>query len=124
MGMVLRGRPFGDLAARNPWWAGPEGMVLVEPKTPRSRRTIHLADCAVEALRRHRARQAEARLAAGPAWQDEGLVFSTLAGGRLDPARVNEAFHRARPRGAAPSSRPRPAPQRGLYPPGARHARP
>jgi predicted AAA+ superfamily ATPase len=26
MGMVLRGRLFGDLAARNPWWTGPEGL--------------------------------------------------------------------------------------------------
>jgi predicted AAA+ superfamily ATPase len=24
--MVLRGRLFGDLAARNPWWARPEGL--------------------------------------------------------------------------------------------------
>ncbi len=82
-----------------------KGLVLVEPKTPRSRRTIHLADCAVEALRRHRARQAEARLAAGPAWQEEGLVFSTLIGGPLDPARVNEAFHRALDRAELPRHR-------------------
>jgi integrase len=82
-----------------------KGLVLVEPKTPRSRRTIHLPDCAVEALRRHRARQAEARLAAGPAWQDQGLVFSTLTGGPLDPARVNEAFHRALDRAELPRRR-------------------
>jgi integrase len=71
------------------------GLALVEPKTARSRRTIPLVPEVVDALKHHRARQAEARLAAGPAWQDEGLIFCTLTGSRLDPARMNEAFHRA-----------------------------
>jgi integrase len=72
------------------------GLALVEPKTVRRRRTILLTAEAVDALRRHRVRQAEARLAAGPAWQDQGHVFCTIIGGPLDPARINEAFHRAR----------------------------
>ena len=81
------------------------GLVLVEPKTARSRRTIHVAPCALDALRHHRARQAEMRLAAGPAWQDQGLVFCTGGGGPLDPARVNEAFHRALARAELPRRR-------------------
>lgn len=35
-------------------------------------------------LRRHRARQAEARLTAGPEWQDDDLVFPSAIGTPLD----------------------------------------
>jgi integrase len=82
-----------------------KGLTLVEPKTARSRRTIPLVAEAAEVLRHYRARQAEARLAAGPVWQDQGLVFCTSIGGPLDPARVNEAFHRALDRAGLPRVR-------------------
>lgn len=39
---------------------------------------------AVEALRRHKVRQAEQRLAVGSLWQDHGLVFATAFGRPLD----------------------------------------
>ena len=42
-----------------------KGLVLVEPKTARSRRTIHLTSVAVDALRRHNTRQKEQRLVLG-----------------------------------------------------------
>jgi integrase len=57
---------------------------LVEPKTGRSRRTIRLAPTVLQALKTHRARQAEERLAIGPAWQDHGLVFTREDGSPLD----------------------------------------
>jgi integrase len=38
---------------------------------------------AQEALRGHRTRQLEERLAAGPVWRDEDLVFCTPVGGAL-----------------------------------------
>lgn len=44
-------------------------------KTSASARAVPLAPSLVEILRDHRRRQAEARLAAGPAWHDLGLVF-------------------------------------------------
>jgi integrase len=53
------------------------------PKTPKSRRRIGLGTTSVEALRQHRARQLEERLAAGAAWRDEDLVFCTPIGGAL-----------------------------------------
>lgn len=81
------------------------GLVLAEPKTPRSRRTLRLPPNVLEALRQHRVKQAEARLAAGPAWEDQGLVFSNVFGRPLDPARVNEAFHRALDRAGLPRRR-------------------
>ncbi len=62
--------------------------VFQEPKTARARRMIELTPLAVEALRRHRARQAQERLAAGPAWQDHGLLFCQKDGTPLDPMNV------------------------------------
>ena len=50
------------------------------PKRKSSRRTIALAPEAVSALRAHKKRQAEEKLAAGPAWQEHDLVFPTRVG--------------------------------------------
>jgi len=49
----------------------------MEPKTLRSRRTIGVPAQIVEMLRRHRTRQREDRLRAGPRWKGErwGRVF-------------------------------------------------
>jgi hypothetical protein len=46
----------------------------------------------VTALREHRKCQAEARLAAGPLWQDTGLVFTTSVGAPLDASHVRRNF--------------------------------
>jgi integrase len=61
------------------WRAGRAGG---DTKTPESRRTLALPRKCVEALREHRVRQAEDRLAAGPLWQDHGLVFASAVGSR------------------------------------------
>jgi integrase len=53
------------------------------PKTRKSRRRIALSTTAVAALRSHRARQLEERLAAGFAWREEDLVFCAPDGGPL-----------------------------------------
>jgi integrase len=50
------------------------------PKTAKSRRRIRLGTVELEALRAHRARQLEERLAAGVAWRDDDLVFCTPHG--------------------------------------------
>lgn len=72
------------------------GMVLVEPKTSRSRRTVHMSRVAVEAMSRHRIRQRELRLAMGPEWQDGAdLVFRTKFGRPVTAKWVNDAFRRA-----------------------------
>jgi len=49
-----------------------------DTKTEKSRRTLTLPQSAVAALREHRKRQAQDRLAAGPLWHDDGLVFTTM----------------------------------------------
>ncbi len=53
------------------------------PKTDKSRRRIGLSSTALEALRAHRTRQLEERLAAGVAWHDEDLVFCTRTGAAI-----------------------------------------
>lgn len=63
-----------------------------EPKTPRSRRVLNLPALARGALRRHRARQAAERLQAGPCWQEQDLVFTTVVGTPLDARNVRRAF--------------------------------
>lgn len=67
---------------------------LASPKTERSRRTIELPPMAVEALRAHRVRQAEERLAMGAAWNGHGFVFTTTIGTALDGVNLLKAFHR------------------------------
>lgn len=56
------------------------GFVISEPKTAYSRRHIALPKTVIEALRRHRARQHEERLALGEAWEDNDLVFANEVG--------------------------------------------
>jgi integrase len=73
---------------------------LDEPKTGHSRRGIKLPPTALLALKFHRARQAEQRLAAGPAWDDHDLVFCNSLGRPIERANVvarsfRPALHRA-----------------------------
>ncbi|HWS82964.1 MAG TPA: hypothetical protein VN207_01755 [Ktedonobacteraceae bacterium] len=57
-----------------------KGFTVSEPKTAKSRRKIHLTRLAIEALKHHRIRQNEARLAAGPAWDQQRWVFYNSVG--------------------------------------------
>ena len=65
-----------------------------DTKTARSRRTLALPQAAVQALREHRKRQAEDRLAAGALWQDHSLVFASAVGTTLDAANVRREFRK------------------------------
>jgi integrase len=59
-------------------------LVITEPKTARSRRTVPLNPVVVAMLRRHRTAQKADRLRAGHLWTDSGLVFTTELGGPVD----------------------------------------
>jgi integrase len=65
---------------------------FVDPKTKRSRRTIPLPSVSVQTLRAHRRRQAAHRLAAGPDWDDQDLVFPSATGGPMDPNNLGRHF--------------------------------
>ena len=68
--------------------------VIAEPKGNKGR-LITMTALAVDALRRHRIRQNEERLAMGPTWTDHDLVFTNAIGGYLD---ANNLRHRAFPK--------------------------
>lgn len=67
------------------------GIRLKAPKSDRIR-TVSLSRPALEALRRQRARQAEQKLIAGSAYQDQGFVFADALGGPLTPSLVSGQF--------------------------------
>jgi integrase len=69
------------------------GLVITEPKTSKGRRQIDVGAELVGVLRAHRARQAEERLAAGPAWRDEGWLFPKPDGTCSDPDVVSHNYH-------------------------------
>lgn len=69
-------------------------LVLVEPKSHTSRRTIALPAGTVAALREHRRRQLEERVLAGRRWQDQDLTFTTTIGTPLDGTAVTKRFQR------------------------------
>jgi integrase len=54
--------------------------IYTEPKTVHGRRKLILTGIACEALHRHRARQATERLALGPIWNNNELVFTNEVG--------------------------------------------
>jgi integrase len=80
-------------------------LVLLEPKTERSRRTIVLPEVVVVALRAHRTGQKIERLVAGSRWVDSGHVFATTIGTPIEAAAVTRAFRRALKRAGLPHSR-------------------
>lgn len=59
--------------------------VTSSPKTSAGRRTVPLDHDTAAMLRSHLARQAEERLAAGPAWEDSGYIFTDELGRPYDP---------------------------------------
>jgi integrase len=62
-----------------------KGYIEAEPKTQKSRRSVVIASFALEALKLHRIHQREAKMKAGPAWQDHDYVFCTSIGTHLNP---------------------------------------
>ena len=65
-------------------------LALGEPKTKKSRRTVRLTPRAVEALKRHRARQAGEKLKAGGLYEDRGLVFAGEVGNLINPSNLRQ----------------------------------
>ena len=63
-----------------------------DTKTPRSLRTLKLAQMAVGALREWQVDQAAERGAAGSRWQDTGRVFTTATGTPLGARHIRKMF--------------------------------
>ena len=62
------------------------------PKTRRGQRMIALDRVTAQALRDHRHRQVQERLAAGPAWVASDLVFVAIGGRPIHPDRFSKVF--------------------------------
>jgi integrase len=60
-------------------------LLLGEPKTKKSRRTIRLTEVATEALRDHLQRQMEEMECLGDLYEDHGFVFTTEVGTLINP---------------------------------------
>lgn len=78
---------------------------LADLKTERSRRSFVLPAVVIAALREHRLRQVQERLAAGEEWKESGLVFTTTRGGSLDGSTVSHRFQALLARAGLPRFR-------------------
>jgi integrase len=67
-------------------------LIVTEPKTTKSRRSLPLSATAKRVLREVRTTQAADRLRAGSAWQQTGYVFTTQLGEPCDPSNVLRAL--------------------------------
>jgi integrase len=70
------------------------GIAVKEPKTARSRRAVTLPSFAVEALRKHRAEQAETRLTLGLGKDDDMLALGDPLGNATRPSNLIKPFNR------------------------------
>ena len=71
----------------------------------RSPRKVDIAPFALEALKKHRVSQLEAKLNAGVFWQEFDYVFCTLHGTHLNPNHVVEEFKKLLTRAGLPNIR-------------------
>jgi integrase len=76
-----------------------------EPKSAAGKRKITLPALAVAVLKEHRVAQLEARLKAGAAWEETGLVFTTATGRPIHPRNVNRALESVLKRAGLPRIR-------------------
>jgi integrase len=96
----LEGSPDGNATVRINR-ALSEGE-FIAPKTARSRRRITLSPATAAALRSHRKRQSEERMAKAGLWQDHGLVFPSSAGTPKSQRNLNREFKAAARRAGLP----------------------
>ena len=68
------------------------GLVVGQPKTARSRRSVALAPETVDLLHAVRGRQIEQSLEYGPLWQNTGYVFTRSDGSPVAPDMVSKDF--------------------------------
>lgn len=84
----------GRLAVRRALVAVGYRVEWSQPKTERSRRVVAIDRETVGVLRAHRKAQAEERLAIGPGYSDDGLVFAQVDGQPIHPDYVSKTFDR------------------------------
>lgn len=69
------------------------GLTSLPTKTRASERRIALPRECIHSVKEHHGGQKAERAAAAEGWKDNSLVFTTQAGGPIDPANLNRSFH-------------------------------
>ena len=69
-----------------------QGLIFQEPKTKLSKRSIDVHISLIKDLKDHKKKQAEEKLSAGQAYEDNDLVFCTPFGKPLDPRAFSAHF--------------------------------
>src|SRR5215218_6799496 len=82
----------GRVAVRRPRILVDYQVQVAEPKTAKGRRSLALDPVTVAALRAHRVRQAEEKLAVGGRYRDSELVFTGPDGTAVHPERFSDWF--------------------------------
>lgn len=67
-------------------------LITADTKTSKSRRAVNVPPQMIGALKAHKARQAQERLALGKAWQNSGFIFTSSVGTPIDPRNLNREF--------------------------------
>ena len=80
----------GKLSMRRTLTKSGGRLLMGEPKTKKSRRTISLGAGAIRALRAHLARQMEDVQRLGDLYRDEGLVFASKVGTLINPTNLRK----------------------------------
>jgi len=70
-------------------------LTVTEPKTAKSKRSVHITPTTARIFRQARLTQTEERLKAGSQWQQTGFVFTTQTGEPSDPRNALRALKAA-----------------------------
>jgi integrase len=81
------------------------GWVMKVPKSARSRRSVALGATAMAALTQQRQQQRLEKMAAGPRWKDNGLVFTTSVGTPLNESNTVKALAAMQKQAGVPQTR-------------------
>ena len=73
-------------------WLPRQGFIFRQPKSHRSSRPVALSPAVIDRLRERRRQQLEERLAAGPAYQEHALVFTSAVGEPTHPSNLRDAW--------------------------------
>ena len=95
----------GTLSVRGSLQRAGGKLQILETKTDKSRRSVVMPQIVASALKSHRVRQLEHRLAVGQKWTEQGLVFPNFYGGLNCPRRLNRQFDEALMKAGLPKVR-------------------
>lgn len=71
-----------------------KGLVMSDPKTEKSKRTIPISEEVIAVLKGHKANQNQNKLLAGNGYNNSDLVFCNNIGNPIDPRNFTEQFER------------------------------